>query len=239
MSGEIVSLRPVGASEGVKVALPGTLSELRTLASEKVLQGEPCGGLFDADGYRLEDIQMLRAGMSMKGATIVYCCLPNQGYCSPAPSQPSSATSDRLVRQTTHTKVDPLAGSAWVKPKALLRKVYVTNFFLDQITSINLIEQTCSAQFSVNFRFVDGVLDEYLNSESADFPVDEHGRATFRPGALWYLSQIDCNNTTALEVMMLQTQPSGPSDMAGCAVCTCPRCLPTRRTRCSRPVAAA
>ena len=91
-------------------------------------------------------------------------------------------------------------GPAPRKPKPpatpVLRTLEVDLVEVLTLPEINIINQSFSATFFIVLRFPGGALDADLASPSAEFPVDEDGRPTFRPSALWYIDQIDFNNST-------------------------------------------
>lgn len=152
----IVALRGIGAVTGTKVKLPPTWEELLELASERVLQGSPVGSLFDKDGRLLEDM----ATVVRSSIELIYVGAGDERF-----SPPATGNNDGIVSQIRSTPPEGLKRSGFKKqpaeeekPKSpavevsrrsmikIQRKAYLSSFHLDQISDINTLSQTFSAQ---------------------------------------------------------------------------------------------
>ena len=72
---------------------------------------------------------------------------------------------------------------------------------LSQLSHIEQQSQTFRARVYVSFCIEGGALDEDLSKQFDGFPVDEDGRPTNRPSAVWYLSQLQFHNGHDLRVL--------------------------------------
>lgn len=61
--------------------------------------------------------------------------------------------------------------------------------------------KTFHARLLLLLRIRDGATDRHLVEEYEGFPLGEDGQPTFRPSALWYLSQIDFPNGTNVRII--------------------------------------
>jgi len=86
-------------------------------------------------------------------------------------------------------------------PRPIIRCLKLVRFELSQLSHIEQQSQTFRARVYVSFCIEGGALDEDLSKQFDGFPVDEDGRPTNRPSAVWYLSQLQFHNGHDLRVL--------------------------------------
>ena len=67
----------------------------------------------------------------------------------------------------------------------LLRRIEIARADITQLSSIDQLSQTFHARVFIILRIAGGALDEHLIKDFDGFPVDAHGKPTFRPSARW------------------------------------------------------
>ena len=82
-----------------------------------------------------------------------------------------------------------------IEPTPITRKLVIEVVEIDQLHDVSITRQTFVSRCFISFRIVGGAKDAALMAQSHEFPFDEDGRPTFRPSAMWYLKQIDFNNS--------------------------------------------
>ena len=80
---------------------------------------------------------------------------------------------------------------------------------LTQLSAVDLVQQTFSAQLFLSMRFPGGALDPTLANPSPELPKGADGRPLPRPSAAWFAEQIDFNNATNFSVRHRQIVKHG------------------------------
>jgi len=91
----------------------------------------------------------------------------------------------------------------------LLRRLEIVRADVTQLSAIDQLSQTFRARLFLILRLPGGAKDDDLSRESEDFPVDSHGRPTFRPSARWYLSQLDFPNGRDIKTLESKVTTAG------------------------------
>ena len=94
-------------------------------------------------------------------------------------------------------------------PSPLKRSLKVVRADITQLSAIDQLSQTFRARIFLIFLIKDGALDEHLIREFDGFPIDDHGRPTFRPSAKWYLNQIDFPNGRDINTLESKVTTAG------------------------------
>ena len=104
---------------------------------------------------------------------------------------------------------------ASAKPTPLLRTFELRRAEFVQLFAIDCVEQSFKAQIYIELVLRDGALDDSLAASGDQFPLDDAGKPTFRPPALWYLKQLDFNNASHFHEMEHSTRIIGNDIVLG------------------------
>ena len=113
------------------------------------------------------------------------------------------------VRAEWHLRGQEVIKPKFVPPERLVRELQVCRVDFSQVSAIDQISQTFRARVLIILKFVKGALDKDLIRDDATFPVDEWGRPTFRPSALWYLSNLDFLNGRDIKTLESKVTVAG------------------------------
>lgn len=135
---------------------------------------------------------------------------------TPAPAPAPEAVDVPLVPDAsddTHTPIRKVVADGTTpdepfEPK--IRLIEVVNVDINQISSVDLLNQTFVARVYIEVRFPYGCDDPDLCVRSNEFPFGPDGKPTFRPAAAWYMGQIDFNNASKKKILDCNVYPSPP-----------------------------